>query len=226
MTVSNTGITSRDLTRVGLFPLPNVVLFPAQSLSLHVFEARYRRLIADAIANDLVLAIPRLTPGHDAEYYGAPPVLQVCGVGKVSEYVRLPDGRYNIVVQGLGRVRLVEELRSQSYRMARAEPLPDLEPKDQLTVETLRTELSKRLQRAAPHLPSSAADLRKRLESEETAGVVADIVAGTLVENPDDRQALLEERDPCRRMSWLIAHLHALGAKAMGSSVSSAERPN
>src|SRR5688572_11444970 len=129
MTVSNTGITSRDLTRVGLFPLPNVVLFPAQSLSLHVFEARYRRLIADAIVNDLVLAIPRLQPGHDAEYYGAPPVFQVCGVGRVSEYVRLPDGRYNIVVQGLGRVRLVEELRSQAYRMARAEPLPDIEPK-------------------------------------------------------------------------------------------------
>lgn len=206
-------LESRDLLRIGLFPLPNVVLFPAQHLSLHVFEPRYRRLVADAIENDLTLAVPRLRPGHDAEYYGAPPVFEICGVGKIIEHRRLPDGRYNVVVKGLGRVRLVEELRSQPYRMARAEPIHDVQSSTPIVLEAMRGELAKLVHRIMPHLAGPARELEARLRAAEDAGGASDIVAGTIVENPDERQALLEERDPCGRMSWLIAHLHGLAAR-------------
>jgi uncharacterized protein len=194
-----------DLSRVGLFPLPNVVLFPSQLLALHVFEPRYRRLIRDVISQRLPLAVPRLRPGFDATYYGAPPVFETCGVGEVREYTELPDGCYNIVVHGLGRVRLLEEVRSQPYRVARMEA-PRAPVVDGVVADTLRTELIRQLRRAGPHLPSPAQSLEARLSAD--LGTSADIVAGALIEDPDLRQQLLEELDPRRRCSWLIAHLH------------------
>lgn len=219
-------LSSQDLWRIGLFPLPNVVLFPGQLLSLHVFEPRYRRLVADAIENDLMLAIPRLRPGHDAEYYGAPPVFETCGVGKIAEHRRLPDGRYNIVVQGVRRVRLVEELRSQPYRMARAEPMPDLDAGSAVVAEAMRTELSKVVRRMLPHLSGPARNLEQRLRAAADMGGAADLVAGALVEDPDERQGLLEERDPVSRTSWLIAHLHGVASRLAQSASGIAEPLN
>lgn len=204
------GLGKLDLSRVGLFPLPNVVLFPSQLLALHVFEPRYRRLIRDVISQHLPLAVPRLKPGFDATYYGAPPVFELFGVGEIREYSELPDGCYNIVVRGLGRVRLLEELRSQPYRVARVEAAVE-PPADGVVADTLRTELIKQLRRMAPHLPSPAQNLETRLGVDLSSS--ADIVAGALIEDPELRQQLLEELDPCRRCSWLIAHLHGQAQK-------------
>jgi len=204
-----------DLSRVGLFPLPNVVLFPAQLLALHVFEPRYRRLIRDVIAQNLPLAVPRLQPGFDADYYGAPAVLPTCGVGEIREYSELPDGCYNIVVRGLARARLVEELRSEPYRVARAEELVSL-PAAAPVAEALRTELIKQLRRLAPQLSGPVQSLELRLGADP--GQSADIVAGALIEDPDFRQELLEELDPCRRLSWLIAHLHGRASTKVGAA--------
>jgi len=204
-----------DLSRVGLFPLPNVVLFPGQLLALHVFEPRYRRLIRDVIAQNLPLAVPRLEPGFDADYYGAPAVLPTCGVGEIREYSALPDGCYNIVVRGLARVRLVEELRSEPYRVARAEELVSL-PAAAPVGEALRTELIKQLRRLAPQLSAPVQNLELRLRADP--GQSADIVAGALIEDPDFRQELLEELDPCRRLSWLIAHLHGRVSTKVGAA--------
>lgn len=203
---AHAGLSNLDLSRVGLFPLPNVVLFPAQLLALHVFEPRYRRLIRDVIARQLILAVPRLRPGFDTAYYGAPPVFELCGVGEISEYSELPDGCFNIVVRGLGRVRLLEELRSQPYRVARAE-VPAEVPADAGVAKALRSELIKQVRKVARHLPGPTQQLEALANAD--VGASADIVAGALIEDPDLRQQLLEELDPCRRSSWLIAHLHA-----------------
>jgi Lon protease-like protein len=202
---ADAGLWSRKLSRVGLFPLPNVVLFPCQSLALHVFEPRYRRLIRDAIAQHSPIAVPRLKPGFDADYYGAPPVFPVCGIGEIREYSELPDGCYNIVVQGLTRAYLLEELRSEPYRVARAEALGPTRASAQV-LDALRAELAKQVRRIAPHLSGPAQNLETRLTADP--GECADIVAGALIEDPDQRQELLEELDPSRRLSWLIAHLH------------------
>jgi Lon protease-like protein len=219
-------LARHDLSRLGLFPLPNVVLFPSQLLSLHVFEPRYRRLVSDVIEQNLILAVPRLRQGFDAEYYGAPPVYEVCGAGQITEYTRLPDGRYNLVVQGLGRVRLREELRSEPYRVARAEFVPEHEREPKAVTERLRAELSRVLRRVVPSLAGPAKNLESRLRAVTSAGEFADILAGTMVEDPDERQSLLEEPDPSRRIMWLIAHVHGLGSRLSGVSRDSAKQLN
>lgn len=226
MTVDQPGLAAHDLSRVGLFPLPNVVLFPEQSLSLHVFEPRYRKLVSDVLEQGLLLAVPRLKPGFDANYYGAPPVFSLCGVGQITEYSRLPDGRYNIVVLGLGRGRILEEQRSEPYRMARITPVDDVPLSDTLTLEMLRTELLKLFRRVAPQLPGPAKELEIRLREAGDAARCADVLAGALLEDADERQALLEELDPSRRLTSLIAHTHQLASRFGGAEGAPSQRAN
>jgi Lon protease-like protein len=202
------------------------VLFPAQLLSLHVFEPRYRKLVSDVIEQGSKLAVPRLEPGYDGEYYGAPPVFEICGIGQITEYARLPDGRFNIVVLGLGRVRIVEELRSEPYRVARVRAMSDHTRASPMVAETLRSELLKLVRRTAPHLPGPAKELETRLRGAVDAGECADILAGTLMEDPDERQALLEELDPARRLTTLVAHVHRLSSKLAGREFVAPQRMN
>lgn len=226
MTDPKPGPEPHETANVGLFPLPNVVLFPAQLLSLHVFEPRYRKLVTDVIEQGTSLCMPRLKPGFDADYYGAPPVFETCGIGHITEFARLPDGRFNIVVLGLGRVRLVEELRSEPYRVARVQAVSDRTATTPMVAETLRTELLKLLRRTAPHLPGPGKELESRLRTASDAGECADILAGSLIEDPDERQALLEELDPSRRLTSLIAHVHLLSSRLPGMGTAASQRLN
>jgi uncharacterized protein len=219
-------LDASDTSRIGLFPLPNVVLFPSQLLSLHVFEPRYRKLVSDVIEHGSNIAVPRLKPGYDAEYYGAPPVFETCGIGHITEYARLPDGRFNIVVLGLSRVQIVEELRAEPYRVAHVRALSDITPRTATVAETLRAELLKLVRRTAPHLSGPAKELETRLRAASDAGECADMLAGSLIEDPDERQALLEELDPSQRLTTLIAHVHQLSSKLPGMRAGASQRLN
>jgi Lon protease-like protein len=102
-----------------LFPLPNLVFFPRTRLPLHVFEPRYRKMVTDAVAADQRFGIVLLRPGWEADYFGAPPI-HTCGtVGQIEQAVPLEDGRYNILVRGEVRFRVVGEVSREPYRTAR-----------------------------------------------------------------------------------------------------------
>ena len=88
-----------------LFPLPNLVLFPHVMQPLHVFEPRYRQMTADALAGDRLIALVLLRPGWEADYEGRPPVFPVACLGHVVADKQLPDGRYNLLLRGLSRLR-------------------------------------------------------------------------------------------------------------------------
>src|SRR4051812_29131191 len=109
------------LDALSIFPLPEVQLFPHSLLPLHVFEPRYRALARDCLAGSKMLALPTLEPGYEEQYEGRPAVKPVCGVGEIVESHRHPDGRYDLLLRGLGRVRIVEELPPRHpYRLVRA----------------------------------------------------------------------------------------------------------
>ena len=110
-----------------LFPLPNLVFFPQTRLPLHVFETRYRHLIADAIASDQRFGIVLLRPGFEAGYFGTPPV-HACGtIAHIEQTVTLDDGRYNILVNGETRFRILDEVAREPYRVARVVAQPQVE---------------------------------------------------------------------------------------------------
>ena len=113
---------------VPIFPLPDVTFFPHTLMPLHVFEARYRAMVMDALERDRRLAIVRLRAGYEAAYAGKPAVHAVAGVGEIVSFERLATGRYNILVRGDARVRIESEVPSDTlYRIARARRLDDVE---------------------------------------------------------------------------------------------------
>ena len=117
-----------------LFPLSNVVLFPRVKTPLHLFEPRYRQLARDVLAGERRIVMAVVRPEHVDDMPGNPPIFPVACCGVVTESQRLPDGRYNLVLHGERRVRVVEELPLEPpriYRVARVERLEDAYPEDQ-----------------------------------------------------------------------------------------------
>ena len=118
---------------IPLFPLPNVVLFPNVFLPLHVFEQRYRDMVADALDGDRLIGMVLLRPGWEGNYEGRPPVYPIGCAGLITHHERLPDGRYNIVLRGLEKFRILSETEGETgrdnpdgnsrYRVARVENL-------------------------------------------------------------------------------------------------------
>src|SRR6266576_1072629 len=115
-------IPAGSLAAVPLFPLPNVVLFPRAVLPLHVFEERYKAMTADALRGDRQIAMALLRPGWERDYYHKPAIERVVCIGTILTHERLPDGKYNFLLQGHTRARLVRELGDRSYRLAELEP--------------------------------------------------------------------------------------------------------
>src|SRR5260221_6462218 len=90
----------RDLSAVPLFPLPNVVLLPRAVLPLHIFEERYKQMTADVLRGHRQIAMALLNRGWEKDYYGRPAIEPVVCVGTILSHERLPDGRYNFLLQG------------------------------------------------------------------------------------------------------------------------------
>jgi Lon protease-like protein len=109
-----------------LFPLPNLVFFPQTRLPLHVFEPRYRQLITDALKGERRLGIILLRSGWEASYFGAPPLHEVGTIGTIEQAVPLDDGRFNILVRGEARFRIVDEVKSEPYRRVNAVEQPQM----------------------------------------------------------------------------------------------------
>jgi Lon protease-like protein len=134
-------------TIIPLFPLPNLVLFPGIKVPLHIFEPRYREMIADASSAHGLIGMILLKgdwqPDYVSQdrYHADPDIFEVGCAGRIEDLVRLPDGRYNLVLNGLSEFRIKHEIRERSYRQAEIEwcPVPhDALDCDSETLEGLR----------------------------------------------------------------------------------------
>ncbi len=128
------------MSLVPLFPLPNVVLFPDVPLPLHVFEPRYRALVTDALGSHRTIGMALLKPGYESDYHGCPPLYPLGCVGTIVDDERLEDGRFNIVLHGRERFRIVEERSGAPYRQAVVERLGEAS-RDQISLDQVRREL-------------------------------------------------------------------------------------
>jgi Lon protease-like protein len=191
---------------IPIFPLPNVVLFPGVFLPLHIFEPRYREMVSDAAAGDRVIGISLLRPGWEADYAGRPAIYDTGCAGVLTHVEPLDDGRYNIVLKGLQKFRVLSESHDRRYRLAAVEPLT--EPVGEVDRQVLKdgrhqleVQLAPLLERADRRLPSNLSD-------EEVVNALSQYLELELVE----RQALLECDSPVSRCSLL---LELLQMKAM-----------
>jgi Lon protease-like protein len=178
-----------------LFPLPNLVFFPHTRLPLHIFEPRYRQLIHDSMEGDQRFGIVLLRPGWEKDYYGAPPIYACGTVGTIEQAVPLEDGRFNILVRGDVRFRIVDEVACAPYRTARVVAAPEPRKTDEET-SAQRTSLAELSRQYLHYLPN-------QIPVPEIDAVGLDSLTNALIMSlnldVEEKQRLLEVDDLVQR---------------------------
>jgi uncharacterized protein len=185
---------------IPLFPLPNVVLFPNVFLPLHIFEARYRDMVTDALAADRIIGMVLLRPGWENDYDGRPAIYPVGCAGLITHAERLPDGRFNIVLQGMEKFKVLDEDDSLAYRLARVDSVseqPANDDKDEMRLARRRLEA---LLVPQPKGRGSDTKVPASMADEDLVNALAQY----LELEPVEKQALLERDSLLARCRSLI----------------------
>lgn len=192
-----------QLGSVPIFPLPGVVFLPSSLLPLHVFEPRYRDLVRDALAGSGLFAVPQLLPGWQTRYQGTPDVHAIAGLGQIVRHQDLDDGRYNIILHGVGRVRILAENPVDTrYRQVRATLLADLRPSEAELHELVGQvrALGSSLVQAKPELAGALARVGEGFRDPVR---YIDSVAHLVLTDPETRQSYLEADDVVERVGMV-----------------------
>lgn len=199
----------RAASALKVFPLPSAVLFPHTVIPLHIFEPRYRALVKDALAGDRVMALAQLESGWEGSYGGKPPMQPMMCAGIIIWDEQVEEGRYNILLQGVSRVRLDSELTGDKlYREVSAHVLPDL-PYQGPEEEQLRQAVFE----LAGRVPPSFAENLLPVAARALGGTLADVVASAIVPEAGRRQELLAELDVKRRLEAVMEDIGELIAR-------------
>ena len=185
---------------IPIFPLPNVVLFPNVFLPLHIFEPRYREMVADALEGDRIIGMVLLRPEFEADDDGRPPIYPIGCAGLISHSERLADGRYNIVLRGLEKFRVIGEDTGRSYRVAEIDTI--IEPLSDADRQIMRAERQRLEALLVPQPAGRGVDTKvpPSMADEELVNALAQYLELETVE----KQALLERDGLVARCRSLI----------------------
>jgi uncharacterized protein len=205
--------------RVRLFPLPDLVMFPHVMQPLHIFEPRYRELVASALADDQLLGLALLEPGWEANYEGRPAISPVACLARIASCRQLADGCYNLFALGLERLEIVRELPGEhAYREAEVRLLEDVYPASTaVTRSAMQQQLTTIFRQLLPTLSDSFEQFEQLLTSEIPLGMLTDLVAFALQLPHDAKRQLLEQPLVDGRAELLLEHLSDLAAKRTSS---------
>lgn len=197
---------SSELDAVPLFPLPNVVLFPRAVLPLHIFEPRYRRMTADALTGGKRIAMALLKEGWQQQYHGRPAIEPVVCVGRVIAHEMLDDGRYNLLLQGECRARVLQEDFDLAYRRAELERL-DESPVFDVDLQQARDTLRDVVNHSRLRATDLGRELVRVIDSAIPTADLADVCAFSLLEDCAVKQRLLEDLDVRHRVDCAVRAL-------------------
>jgi len=198
-----------------LFPLPSLVFFPHVMQPLHIFEPRYRQLTADALASDRFVALVLPQPGWEKDYAGKPALHSVGCIGRITADQELEDGRFNILLRGLARIRLGAELPGKKlYRTARAELIEETPVEDLDEAIEWRRIFAEKTPEWFSNQTEIVEQLGTLLASELSLGTLADIIAFALPLDAEFKQSLLEELDVAIRVKMLHDFVEAKNSLA------------
>ena len=187
-----------------LFPLPGLVLFPNAVQPLHIFEPRYRQMATDALAGDRMIALVLLRSGWDETYDDRPAIHQFACLGRIVADHLMPDGRFNLILRGLARARIIAEPPAGTlYRQGHVEILTDIIANDVPALMALRTGLADLILPRVTEGPIRE-QLRGLFKGELPIGQLCDVLAFALPLPPEAKQELLEEPDVSERARRLI----------------------
>jgi Lon protease-like protein len=184
---------------IPIFPLEDVMLFPEMSVPLHIFEPRYKAMIADALKGNRVVGMVLLRPGYEKDYERSPSVFPIGFAGVINEVEQLPNGEYNIVLGALTKYRIMREEASRPYRIAHVTAIADVVAEaDRPALRTRRQRLEALIRESGGRTGIAAPP---RTNSDE--GLVNGISQLAHIDELD-RERLLEAPNPLARADLLI----------------------
>lgn len=194
------------LHRVPIFPLAETVLFPGTVIPMHISEERYKTLVADALASDETIALVKFQDPTIENPNG--PLCEIGCLGQIIHAEKLPDNHYNILLQGMQRIRLLEELPSERvYRRFRAQLIPHpSQAALQAAHHQLRDLYSCMLSLRAC-VEASDQQLAEVLRATSDPLELTDILCAVLISDTQTQQQLLAEANLTGRLDVL---LHAM----------------
>jgi Lon protease-like protein len=186
-------------------PLTGVLLFPNALLPLHVFEPRFRKMLAHALDDDRMLCVALVRPER-ASWQTSDDFFPVSTVGLIRACVGRSDGTSDLILQGIRRVKFSAFEQEAPFPIARIKPL---KTRTKLTVETDALaakvlEFYTRLKESGRELPEK---IDRYLSEMSDPEMLADLIASTFISDPTRRQRLLEELDLNQRLRLLIQFL-------------------
>jgi ATP-dependent Lon protease len=206
--------------RARLFPLPNLVLFPHVIQPLHVFEERYVALLHEALADDRLIAMALLDTGWEHDYEGRPPLAPVACLGRIMSCQAQPENRFNLLLMGLRRVRIVRELEPhKSFREAEVEVLDDeYSPAHAETRAALHRKLVTAFEKMLPRIADADELFNKLSMNSVSLGALSDVISYALDMDVQHKQKLLAEKNVDRRTKMLLKHLKIASKASQGAA--------
>lgn len=217
---------------IPLFPLHQCLLLPHAHVPLHIFEDRYKAMVHAALdSNGLIAMAIFKGDAWKHDYENTPPIRPTVCVGYVSRHESLPDGRYNILLQGVCRARIVEEFAPEAsgYRTALLRPT-DIQPKvlpideaagnpdpDDPELTDARARLNALLDDEHLRRLASISAIHNWLNDSIPTHVMIDLAAMTLASDSDARYASLAQSDVLRRARMVerqLVHMRDLVERA------------
>ena len=197
---------------VPVMPLPGVLLFPNALLPLHIFEPRFREMLARALDDNRMLCVALVKPERQ-QWQTSADFFPVSTVGLIRACVGRSDGTSDLILQGICRVKFSDFEQEAPFPIARIKPL---KTRAKPTVETdaLATkvvELYTRLKSRKGALPEK---INRYLGEMSDPEMLADLIASTFVSGATRRQQLLEELDLNNRLRLLIQYLREENSNA------------
>ncbi|TAE74550.1 MAG: hypothetical protein EAZ65_09560 [Verrucomicrobia bacterium] len=190
----------------GVMLLPDCTLFPHGGLPLHLFEPRYREMLADTLAGTCFFAVGRLTGKETKKLERC--VAPVGTVGLVRASRELDDGTSNLLLHGVIRIRFVEWLQAP-YPMARIEPIPSIFEPESQTRAALEA-LQEAAEAVTRGMPAGFRETVTAMTSQiDDPSILADVMAQQFLHDANERQTLLEMESAAARIAWICKKFEA-----------------
>ncbi len=198
-------------SRLPVFPLSGALLLPRCRLPLNIFEPRYRRMISDALSSSGQIAMACFEgEAWRKEYAGTPPLRPAVCIGHIVQHQSLPNGRHNVLLQGVCRAiitRMVEPGDPKMYRLARLRPL-ESDTAISSDLAGVRRNLSRLLHGPRLKRMHGAATVMQWLERDEiSTPALIELMGFLLIHDNELKYKLLAEACPRRRAEMLRGEL-------------------
>jgi Lon protease-like protein len=184
--------------------LEGVVFFPKSMVPLRIFESRYRQMLADVLVSHRMFALLGLDEKAARDTDAFEPPLKTASAGIVRICNKNPDGTFHLLLQGVRRIRVVDIVREEPYRVVKVEPVETVQ--SQPEPET-RSELTNLLEENRELGGEATEEMLKFLNPLEDDEVFVDLAAFVLCKETLRKQRLLETLDLAKRADLLVVHL-------------------